>query len=334
MCSVAGAAPTEGTPAVDPATAITVAVLMIPNGPTPAAVDGVHSSSGNSSSSSTRSGLGAATSPLHITRTTAAPFSSANKETAADSSTSARPSSGLEMVSGGANEGVPDVESGGGRASTSSSGVLRISNMSEEGVNGADDSLLGVVPGNSGNHKINGKAKNTHMKANKPKGVSSSAQTTAALCTGVFSFSVPYTSLAGLAASSHDSKNTAKATFGPASSSSEPSSSPSQAAAMTPTELLVVDPLCYLYNSQEIFGLSSAAVVSSSSATEPATTSAPPQSSDQTSAASPPKASAAALFSTGGRYVEEDCVVCLTDPKEIALLPCRFTKTFNVSLLN
>jgi hypothetical protein len=87
------------------------------------------------------------------------------------------------------------------------------------------------------------------------------------------------------------------------------------------TEVVVLDDMCNAYQSQEIFGLSGVEVQAPSAA--PA---APAATTDGGSGGSSAQGSSAASCSLacGGHLVPEDCVVCLTVPKAVLLLPCRY----------
>jgi hypothetical protein len=129
---------------------------------------------------------------------------------------------------------------------------------------------------------------------------------------------------------------------------------------LVPTELTVLDFQCNMYQSLEVFGLSSVTSSNSGGASSgdgssscQATTRAPtttavagtdtvkqsasaaadaadaftPESSaNNTAEAGGNNANGATSNSTvctGGVFVKEDCVVCLTDPKQVLLVPCR-----------
>lgn len=116
------------------------------------------------------------------------------------------------------------------------------------------------------------------------------------------------------------------------------------------SEMLLFDLSNQLYSSQEIFGLGPSAVPPAAAAASPgssevrpaetlldlggsasaSSTPAPPPAAVSSSSTSP--SATAAAVASGGKYVAEDCVVCLTDPKEIALLPCRSVNQFSAVL--
>jgi hypothetical protein len=109
------------------------------------------------------------------------------------------------------------------------------------------------------------------------------------------------------------------------------------------SEFLLLDDECRLFSSMEIFGLGtigSPVAASSSSSRSPVDTVAmTPSSVEMTRQGSKTSLSIdssepdAPVESTsligdhaitaGGKFVEEECVVCLTDPKKVLLLPCR-----------
>jgi hypothetical protein len=106
-----------------------------------------------------------------------------------------------------------------------------------------------------------------------------------------------------------------------------PDAAPAAASVYAPvSEVLVLDRRCRLYSSQEIFGLSAPQPPKATPSSADLAAAAPPtppaaSASASSSAGAAPRASGAA--SVGGRLVAEDCVVCLTLPKAVLLLPCR-----------
>ena len=127
-----------------------------------------------------------------------------------------------------------------------------------------------------------------------------------------------------------------------------PSSSSTTSTA--PSELIVLDRQLNVYSSLEIFGLAAATPATSSSSSSSSSSSTSSSSGTSASlavqdrpaeratpndavatnpeAAAPkqqqPEAVAAAAVCCGGSFIAEDCVVCLTDHKEVLLLPCRY----------
>lgn len=105
-----------------------------------------------------------------------------------------------------------------------------------------------------------------------------------------------------------------------------PSPTATQTVALV-SEVLVLDRHCRLFASQEIFGLG-ASHPTGGSATSPESTTAssgvavvpPVQAAEMPTS---PTRRAAQAVSAGGRLVPEDCVVCLSAPKAVLLLPCR-----------
>lgn len=115
----------------------------------------------------------------------------------------------------------------------------------------------------------------------------------------------------------------------------------STGAVTAPSELIVLDRNLNAYNSLEIFGLASSHPQSSPAAATSAVAQSRPAEGTSSSggggaaaAAGPttpssaaptpsPVESVAAAVCSGGCFAAEDCVVCLTDPKQVLLLPCR-----------
>lgn len=138
----------------------------------------------------------------------------------------------------------------------------------------------------------------------------------------------------------------------------QPQRAPGSAlATAAPAELLVLDRAASVFQGQEIFGL--AVPPLSPAAAENDGRGAGAKDADADSAgnsnkssnnggtvASPPSAPSDAGSSTGdgnvvgaagcfgGLFQQEDCVVCLTMPKEVLLLPCRYVQAVIMPILN
>ena len=90
------------------------------------------------------------------------------------------------------------------------------------------------------------------------------------------------------------------------------------------TEVLVLDRSGHLFTSQEVFGLAhpKAAAAPRPSELTLAQSAQQPQREQGAAQGETPEAAAGAP-GLGGCFVAEDCVVCLTVPKQVLLLPCR-----------
>ena len=124
----------------------------------------------------------------------------------------------------------------------------------------------------------------------------------------------------------------------------------SSSSSTAPSELIVLDRQLNVYSSLEVFGLAAATSATSSSSSSSSSSSTSSSSGTSSSlavqdrpaeratpndafatnaeAAAPKQqqqeAVAAAAVCCGGSFIAEDCVVCLTDHKEVLLLPCRY----------
>lgn len=158
-------------------------------------------------------------------------------------------------------------------------------------------------------------------------GGTTAAPRQAVSCSAIYSFSVPLAALLSASPGRAPSRSP-----NPLAASPAPLSVP-----VGVSEMFLFDLNNQLYSSQEIFGLGPSAASPPATASEvrktelldlggsSSSSDAPPSSPTDASKASAAStsASAASAVANGGKYVAEDCVVCLTDPKEIALLPCR-----------
>eukprot|EP01034_Spumella_vulgaris_P022330 gene22330-28450_t len=367
----AGAAPPALAPAAAPAgdaapravveDSLSIAVMLVPNGlstnninsegvlhitrPPPPATSG--SSAGASVSPSpalSSPGSTSRSSPATTSSSSATSFEMVSVVKSSSGSTTSPRKVNPETIAS-----ESDVESGAHSVSTNTN---RQSTASEsEDVDTLLASSANNAYGSNGNKKKKSKA-------------DGASQSSAPVCSGVFSFSVPFTQLAAFYAdqsatisgsdenSTRSTKSTVSAsgvqvsTMSPLQRSQTPdtnntinsSNSTSESrilhinslpdpvsVPMIPVDVLVIDPLCNLYASQEIFGLNPVVVTPPVTSPPPASNNVNTNSTATTASANTVGGalSATSVFSTGGRYVEEDCVVCLTDPKEISLLPCR-----------
>lgn len=100
------------------------------------------------------------------------------------------------------------------------------------------------------------------------------------------------------------------------------------------SEFLLLDADCRIFSSQEIYGLAALSPTRSTAPVESrnkdnATSEEVTRTGTNTSSDSPPNSpggkdsSCEHAITAGGKFVDEDCVVCLTDPKKVLLLPCR-----------